>query len=175
MERICVYPGSFDPITVGHMDIIRRSAALFDRVIVAVLHNPAKQGCFPLEERLAMIREACADIPQVQVDSFGGLLVDYCRGCGAQVVVRGLRAVSDFESEFQMAQVNHQILPTLETLFMMTLPKYRRLIHLAHEGRSAVAVTDGSAKLMTAAEMAADPGSRVRFVINGDGQAETLY
>lgn len=124
MERICVYPGSFDPITVGHMDIIRRSAALFDRVIVAVLHNPAKQGCFPLEERLAMIREACADIPQVQVDSFGGLLVDYCRGCGAHVVVRGLRAVSDFESEFQMAQVNHQILPTLETLFMMTLPEH---------------------------------------------------
>ena len=118
MERICVYPGSFDPVTVGHMDIIRRSAALFDRVIVAVLHNPAKRGCFALEDRLAMIRDACAAIPQVQVDSFDGLLVDYCRKCGAQVVVRGLRAVSDFESEFQMAQVNHQILPTVETLFM---------------------------------------------------------
>ena len=124
MERICVYPGSFDPVTVGHMDIIRRSAALFGRVIVAVLHNPAKRGCFALEDRLAMIRDACAAIPQVQVDSFDGLLVDYCRKCGAQVVVRGLRAVSDFESEFQMAQVNHQILPTVETLFMMTLPEH---------------------------------------------------
>ena len=76
MERICVYPGSFDPVTVGHMDIIRRSAALFDRVIVAVLHNPAKRGCFALEDRLAMIRDACAAIPQVQVDSFDGLLVE---------------------------------------------------------------------------------------------------
>ena len=78
MERICVYPGSFDPVTVGHMDIIRRSAALFDRVIVAVLHNPAKRGCFALEDRLAMIRDACRRLPQVQVDSFDGLLVDYC-------------------------------------------------------------------------------------------------
>lgn len=124
MERICVYPGSFDPVTVGHMDIIRRSASLFDRVVVAVLHNPDKRGCFPLEDRLAMIREACASIPQVQVDSFDGLLVNYCRKCGAHVVVRGLRAVSDFESEFQMAQVNHQILPSVETLFMMTLPEH---------------------------------------------------
>ncbi len=124
MERICVYPGSFDPITVGHMDIIRRSAALFDRVIVAVLHNPSKKGCFPHETRVELIRKACADIPQVCVESFGGLLVDFCRKSNAHVVVRGLRAVSDFESEFQMAQVNHQILPTLETLFMMTLPEH---------------------------------------------------
>lgn len=124
MERICVYPGSFDPITVGHMDIIRRSGNLFDRVIVAVLHNPAKRGCFPLEERLALIRAACAGLPNVTVDAFDGLLVDYVRKTGAQVVVRGLRAVSDFESEFQMAQVNHQVLPGMETLFMMTLPEH---------------------------------------------------
>lgn len=124
MARICVYPGSFDPITVGHMDIIRRSAALFDRVIVAVLHNPAKRGCFPLNERLDMIRKACAGIAQVEVDSFDGLLMDYCRMRQAQVVVRGLRAVSDFESEFQMAQVNHQVEPNVETLFMMTLPEH---------------------------------------------------
>ena len=124
MARICVYPGSFDPITVGHMDIIRRSAALFDRVIVAVLHNPAKCGCFPLNERLDMIRKACAGIVQVEVDSFDGLLMDYCRMRQAQVVVRGLRAVSDFESEFQMAQVNHQVEPNVETLFMMTLPEH---------------------------------------------------
>ena len=124
MARICVYPGSFDPITVGHMDIIRRSAALFDRVIVAVLHNPAKRGCFPLNERLDMIRKACAGIAQVEVESFDGLLMDYCRMRQAQVVVRGLRAVSDFESEFQMAQVNHQVEPNVETLFMMTLPEH---------------------------------------------------
>lgn len=124
MERICIYPGSFDPITVGHMDIIRRAGSIFDRVIVAVLHNPAKRGCFPLEDRLALIRTACAGLANVTVDAFDGLLVDYVRKTGAQVVVRGLRAVSDFESEFQMAQVNHQVLPGMETLFMMTLPEH---------------------------------------------------
>lgn len=124
MERICIYPGSFDPITVGHMDIIRRSCRIFDRVIVAVLHNPAKRGTFPLDERLRLIRTACADLPTVTVDSFDGLLVDYVRQTGAQVVVRGLRAVTDFEAEFQMAQVNHQVSPTMETLFMMTLPEH---------------------------------------------------
>lgn len=124
MERICIYPGSFDPITVGHMDIIRRAAAIFDRVIVAVLHNPAKQGTFPLEERLEMIRKSCASLPTVEADAFDGLLVDYVKKTGAQVVVRGLRAVTDFENEFQMAQVNHQVNPDMETLFMMTLPEH---------------------------------------------------
>ena len=124
MERICLYPGSFDPVTVGHMDIIRRSAKLFDRVVVAVLHNPQKRGCFTVEERMNMLRKACADIPQAVVTSFDGLLVDYVQKIGAQVVVRGLRAVSDFESEFQMAQVNHQILPSVEILFMMTQPEH---------------------------------------------------
>lgn len=124
MERICIYPGSFDPITVGHMDIIRRAAAIFDRVIVAVLHNPAKRGTFPLEARLEMIRKSCASLPTVDVDAFDGLLVDYVKKTGAQVVVRGLRAVTDFENEFQMAQVNHQVLPDMETLFMMTLPEH---------------------------------------------------
>ena len=103
MERICIYPGSFDPITVGHMDIIRRAAAIFDRVIVAVLHNPSKRGAFPLEARLDMIRRSCASLPTVEVDAFDGLLVDYVKKTGAQVVVRGLRAVTDFENEFQMA------------------------------------------------------------------------
>ena len=124
MERICVYPGSFDPITVGHMDIIRRASRIFDRVIVAVLHNPAKKGCFPLEQRLEMIGKACADLPTVSVDAFDGLLVEYLKKTGAQVVVRGLRAVTDFEAEFQMAQVNHQVSPEMETLFMMTLPEH---------------------------------------------------
>ena len=124
MERICIYPGSFDPITVGHMDIIRRACRIFDRVIVAVLHNPAKHGTFRLDKRLELIRTACADLPTVSVDSFDGLLVDYVRKTGAQVVVRGLRAVTDFEAEFQMAQVNHQVLSDMETLFMMTQPEH---------------------------------------------------
>ena len=124
MERVCIYPGSFDPITIGHMDIIRRSTAIFDRVVVAVLHNPAKAGCFPVEERLALIRSACADMPQVSVESFGGLLVDFCKSRNIHVVVRGLRAVSDFENELQMAQVNRQLLPKLETIFMMTRPEH---------------------------------------------------
>ena len=127
MERICIYPGSFDPITIGHMDIIRRAAVLFDKVIVAVLHNPAKKGAFPIEERLNMIRKACATIPNVEVDTFGGLLADYVKQTRAQAVVRGLRGISDFESECQMAQVNQQMLPGMETLFMMTRPEHAHI------------------------------------------------
>ena len=127
MERICIYPGSFDPITIGHMDIIRRAAVLFDKVIVAVLNNPAKKGAFPIEERLNMIRKACASIPNVEVDTFGGLLADYVKQTRAQAVVRGLRGISDFESECQMAQVNQQVLPGMETLFMMTRPEHAHI------------------------------------------------
>lgn len=127
MQRICIYPGSFDPITIGHMDIIRRAAVLFDKVIVAVLHNPAKKGAFPIEERLNMIRKACASIPNVEVDTFGGLLADYVKQTRAQAVVRGLRGISDFESECQMAQVNQQVLPGMETLFMMTRPEHAHI------------------------------------------------
>ena len=124
MERICVYPGSFDPITVGHLDIIRRAAALFDRVMVAVLHNPAKAGCFPVEERLAMIADACGEIPGVSVGTFDGLLADYVRETGAVAVVRGLRSAADFESEQTMAQINARLLPGLETVFLMAKPEH---------------------------------------------------
>lgn len=124
METLCVYPGSFDPITHGHLDIIKRASLIFPKVVVAILRNPAKDGCFPVEKRLELIREACKDIPGVEAESFHGLLVDYMVQREARVVIRGLRAVSDFESEFQMAQVNHQISPTMETLFMMTSPEY---------------------------------------------------
>lgn len=127
MQRICIYPGSFDPITIGHMDIIRRAAVLFDKVIVAVLHNPAKKGAFPIEERLNMIRKACASISNVEVDTFSGLLADYVKQTRAQAVVRGLRGISDFESECQMAQVNQQVLPGMETLFMMTRPEHAHI------------------------------------------------
>lgn len=124
MERICVYPGSFDPVTVGHLDVIERAARLFDRVIVAVMHNPAKRGCFTVEERTTLIRRSAAGMDNVTVDAWDGLLVDYVRKTGACAVVRGLRAVSDFENEMVMAQVNAQLLPGMETVFLMTKPEH---------------------------------------------------
>lgn len=124
MERICVYPGSFDPVTLGHEDVIRRAASLFDHVIVAVLHNPHKQGCFPVSQRVALLEKVVAQLPNVSVDVWDGLLVDYVRLKGACAVVRGLRAVSDFESELTMAQVNSHLLPGMETVFLMTKPEH---------------------------------------------------
>ena len=121
---LCVYPGSFDPITSGHVDLIERATALFPKVTVAVLRNPDKQGCFPVAKRIDMLRRVCAHLPTVQIDSFDGLLVDYLRAVGATVVLRGLRAVTDFEKEFQMAQINRQIYPKAETLFLMASPDY---------------------------------------------------
>ena len=123
-KGLCVYPGSFDPVTIGHLDLIERGADIFPEVVVAVLHNPAKEGCFPIAQRLELLARACAHLPNVRFDQFDGLLVDYMKKLDAGIVLRGLRAVTDFESEFQMAQVNHQILPALETLFMMTLPEH---------------------------------------------------
>lgn len=126
-KKVCVYPGSFDPITNGHLDIIQRAASIFDEVVVAILHNPAKVGRFPIEKRLELISRACKGIPNVRVDSFDGLLVDYMKNSGARVVLRGLRAVTDFENEFQMAQLNHQLSPEVETLFLMTAPEHAYL------------------------------------------------
>ncbi|OLC05725.1 MAG: pantetheine-phosphate adenylyltransferase [Gemmatimonadetes bacterium 13_1_40CM_70_11] len=118
MTRIGVYPGSFDPITRGHEDLIRRSLAFVDKVVVAVAVNVAKQPLFSLEERLALIRQCVRD-PHVEVRSFDGLLVDFARSVGASIIVRGLRAVSDFEYEFQMALMNRNLGPTLETVFLV--------------------------------------------------------
>ena len=116
--RIGIYPGSFDPITRGHEDLIRRSLAFVDQVVVAVAVNVAKQPLFTLEERVALIRAAVPD-SRVQVRSFDGLLVDCARQSGASVIVRGLRAVSDFEYEFQMALMNRNLAPQLETVFLV--------------------------------------------------------
>ena len=126
MEKrgLCVYPGSFDPPTLGHVDLIERASGLFPQVTVAVLNNPDKRGWFSVERRMEMIRKACGHLPNVRVDSFDGLLVEYMHRLGARIVLRGLRAVTDFESEFQMAQVNHQLAPDVETLFLMTAPHY---------------------------------------------------
>jgi len=121
--RRCVCPGSFDPVTNGHLDVIERASRLYDEVTVAVLVNASKQGLFPVEERIDMLREVTASLGNIVVDSFHGLLVDHCRERHIPVVVKGLRAVSDFDYELQMAQMNHR-LTGLETLFVATNPEY---------------------------------------------------
>lgn len=118
-RRVAVYAGSFDPIHDGHLDIIRRCEPMFDEVVVAVLQNEAKSPLFTVEERLEMIREVLAGHPFCRVESFSGLLVDFMDRAGARVVVRGLRAISDFETEFQMALMNRRLNPRVETVFMM--------------------------------------------------------
>ncbi|KAJ51523.1 pantetheine-phosphate adenylyltransferase [Clostridium tetanomorphum] len=122
--NIAVYPGSFDPITNGHLDIIRRASKVFDEVIVGVLVNPDKKGLFAIEERVEIIKEVTNDIPNVKVESFSGLLVDFMNERDIKVIIKGLRAVSDFEYEFQMALMNKKLNPNIETLFMMTNAKY---------------------------------------------------
>ena len=123
-KRIAIYPGSFDPITYGHIDLIERTVGLFDELIVAVAHNIRKVSLFSIQERLEMIQELIADYGSVQVDSFDGLLVDYVRKRKASCVVRGLRAFSDFEFEFQMALTNRKLNDSFETIFLMTHENY---------------------------------------------------
>ncbi len=125
--KIAIYPGSFDPITNGHLDIIKRAAKLFDKVIVSVIRNPAKQPQYTLTERVQMIKSSLKRIKNVTVDSFDGLLVNYAKKKKANVIVRGLRAVSDFDYEFQMALTNRKMVPEIETLFFMTDYKYSYL------------------------------------------------
>ena len=120
MKRIAIYPGSFDPVTNGHLDIVRRGTILFDEIIVAILHNPSKIALFTVEERLDMLQETMKDIPGVSFDTFGGLLVDYAHRRGAQAILRGMRAVSDFEYEFQLALMNRKLDRDIQTVFLMT-------------------------------------------------------
>ena len=117
--RTAVYAGSFDPITRGHEDLIRRSLAFVDQIVVAVATNVSKQPLFTLEERVAFVRAAVGDDPRIDVRQFDGLLVDFARGIGANLIIRGLRAVADFEYEFQMALMNRHLAPALETVFMV--------------------------------------------------------
>jgi pantetheine-phosphate adenylyltransferase len=126
-KSVAVFPGTFDPITNGHLDIIGRGLSVFDTVIVAILVNPDKQPLFTTEERVELIREAFRKESRVQVDTFSGLLVDYAVRVGATVIVRGLRAISDFEYEFQMALMNRRLNPEIETVFMMPAESYSYL------------------------------------------------
>ncbi len=122
---LAVCPGSFDPITRGHLDIVRRASVLFEEVVVLVVINPDKHCAFTIDERCDMIRQATAGIPGVRVDSYYGLLADYVRAAGAAAIVKGLRAMSDFEYEFQMAGMNQLLLPEAETIFLTPSPGYQ--------------------------------------------------
>ena len=123
-DTLAIYPGSFDPLTNGHVDIIQRGSRLFDRIVVAILLNVEKSPLFTVEERVEIAREVFANNPNVEVDTFDGLLVDYARRKGAGVIVRGLRAISDFEYEMQMALMNRNLNPEVETVFMMPAETY---------------------------------------------------
>lgn len=122
--KVGIYPGSFDPITLGHLDIITRATKVVDKLIIGVLNNSAKNSLFTPEERVALIREVTKDIPNIEVDSFSGLLVDYAKMRKADVIVRGLRAVTDFEYELQIAQANHKANPEVDTIFFTTKVEY---------------------------------------------------
>jgi len=122
-----IYPGSFDPVTYGHLDIIRRASMIFDTLTVAVLNNKAKSPLFSVEERVKMLEEVCADFHNVRIDSFSGLLADYSVKNGADVIIRGLRAVTDFEYELQMAQTNRKIDDRVDTVFLTTSLEYAYL------------------------------------------------
>lgn len=124
MRRLAICPGSFDPITNGHLDIIQRGAKIFDEVIVALFHNSSKEPLFSVDERIYLMKEAVKDIPNVTVDSCEGLLVEYARQKNAQVILRGLRAVSDFEYEMQITSMNRKLEDGVETFFMMTNNQY---------------------------------------------------
>lgn len=123
-STIAIYPGSFDPITLGHLDIITRGSNLFDRVIVAVLSNPSKQPLFTVEKRIAQIKQCTLNLPNVTVDSFHGLTVEYAQMKGAKILLRGLRVLSDFEKELQMAHTNKTLSEDIETIFLATAKEY---------------------------------------------------
>ncbi|MGI6513326.1 MAG: pantetheine-phosphate adenylyltransferase [Syntrophomonadaceae bacterium] len=124
MEKVAVYPGSFDPVTNGHLDVLERASRIFDRVIVAVVHNVYKNPLFSTEERVEMLREVTRHLPNLEVDSFTGLLVNYVRKRQATAIVRGLRTVSDFEYELQLAMTNSHLYPEVDTIFIACNSKY---------------------------------------------------
>lgn len=159
--KLAVCPGSFDPVTYGHMDIVRRTAGLFDEVIILLVINPAKKTLFTVEERVGMLGEITADLKNVRVDSYCGLLTDYARKVGAQTIVKGLRAVSDFEYEFQMALTNKHLLPECETVFLLS-----RLhnLYLSSSMVKQIAMFDGNIDEFVPSVLAERINSRIKEV-----------
>ena len=160
--RTAIYPGSFDPITNGHLDVLYRASKLFDKVIVAVAKNESKHPLFTLEERVQMVREAVQHLPSVEPDSFDGLLVAYVESRSAQAVVRGLRAVSDFEFEFQMALMNRKLNERIETIFMMPKDTYtflssRIVKEMAHLGGDVSTFVPAHVRTALAAKFGLNP------------------
>lgn len=148
--RVAICPGSFDPITLGHLDIIERSAYIYDKVIVGVTENPAKKPLFSLEERVLMAAESVAHLENVTVESFDGLLVEFSRDHNSSEVVKGLRAVSDFEHEFQMAHLNKTLNSQMETVFLMASPEY---MFLSSSAVKEVALYGGAVKGLVSANV----------------------
>lgn len=144
-QRICVYPGSFDPITIGHLDIIRRACAIFDLVIIAVLRSETKTGLFTNEQRLKMINESVKEIPNVSVEAFDGLLVAFMAQKGAKVIVRGLRGPDEYLSELRRHQINKMLDPTIETIF---LPASDELTYVSSSAAKQVAAFGGDTRTM---------------------------
>ena len=125
--KVAIYPGSFDPVTFGHLDVIRRAASMFDELTVSVLNNTQKTPLFSVEERVRILNEAIKDLPNVEIVAFSGLSVDFARQCKAKVIIRGLRAITDFEYELQMAQTNRVLAPDVDTMFLTTSLEYAYL------------------------------------------------
>lgn len=157
--RTAIYPGSFDPVTLGHLDIIRRAAAVFDHLVVAVMHNQNKAPMFTTEERMDFLRRTTSTLPNVEIACFDGLLADYARQQGACAVVKGLRAVSDFEYEFQMALANRKLNPELDTIFLMTSAEY---MYLSSSVVKDIATHGGSVAGFVPAELEHDITLRTR-------------
>ena len=151
--RIAVCPGTYDPITNGHLDVITRAAATFDEVVVAVVHRPHRKGTtlFPLEERLAFINSATADLPNVRVETFSNLIVEFAREQNAQAIVKGLRAISDFEYELEMFQMNRHVAPEIDTFYLMASPRYS---FLSSSGVKELAAFGGSVEGLVAPAVA---------------------
>ena len=165
MKRICIYPGRFDTVTNGHMDLIKRSAAMFDELIVAVLKNNSKTPLFSSEERVNMLKEVTKDISNVKVDSFSGLLVDYADKVGACTIVRGLRAVTDFEYELQMAQTNRIMNKRVDTIFLTTSLDYA---YLSSSIVREVAVCGGSVDKFVPEYVSDMIGKKLEFTQGGN-------
>ncbi len=148
--RKALYPGSFDPVTCGHFDIIKRASKVVDQLTVSVLDNPRKEELFSFEERVEMLKKITAGYPNVEIDSFKGLLVEYAAAKDVKVIIKGLRAMSDFEFEFQMALVNQKLDPSIETMFMMTNSKYA---HISSSIVKEVASLGGNIREMVPSEL----------------------